>query len=87
MKDMTNSAWAAIFIFMACALAESALFSHNSNATMVLTMASSIITGAFGYIQGVKDGKNSLQVPMDQPTTSTTQVTVTPQPDPNAQTK
>lgn len=85
MKDMTNPAWAAVFMLMACLMAESALFSHGSNATMVVTISSSIITGAFGFIQGVSAGKNSLQVPMnpDQPPST---VTVTPQaPIPNAQ--
>ena len=74
MKNMTNSAWAAVFIFMAAVLATVALFSHSSNATSVITIASSIITGAFGYIQGKKDGENSLSVPMnpDSPTPSVT---------------
>lgn len=74
MKDMTNSAWAAVFILFACVLACVALFSHSSNATSVITISSSIITGAFGYIQGKKDGENSLQVPMnpDSPTPSVT---------------
>lgn len=78
MKDMTNSAWAAVFILMACILALASLFSHSSNATMVGTMASSIITGAFGYIQGKKDGENSLSVPMN-PDSPPSTVTVTPQ--------
>ena len=77
MKDMSNPAWAAVFMFMACMMAESALFSHSSNATMVVTISSSIITGAFGFIQGVSVGKNSLQIPMnpDQPPST---ISVTP---------
>lgn len=59
MKNMTNSAWAAVFIFLACVLACIALFSHSSAAGNVITISSSIITGAFGYIQGKKDGDNS----------------------------
>lgn len=82
MKDMTNSAWAAVFIGLACALAGVALFSHSSNAASVLTISSSIITGAFGYIQGKKDGasesERSLQVPMN-PDAPPSTVTVTPQ--------
>lgn len=78
MKDMTNSAWAAVFIGLACALAGIALFSHSSNAASVLTISSSIITGAFGYIQGKKDGENSLRVPMN-PDAAPSTVTVTPQ--------
>jgi hypothetical protein len=77
MKDLSNSGWAAIFIFMAAVIAIVALFSHSPNATSVITIASSIITGAFGYIQGVSTGKNSLQVPLNpdspSPTFSVTQ--------------
>lgn len=79
MKNMTNSAWAGVFILLACVLACVALFSHSSNATSVITISSSIITGAFGYIQGKKDGENSLQVPMNPDSPANT-VTVTPQP-------
>jgi hypothetical protein len=77
-KDMTNSAWAAVFIALACALACVALFSHSANSTSVITISSSIITGAFGYIQGKKDGENSLSVPMN-PDSPPSTVTVTPQ--------
>lgn len=76
MKDMTNPAWAAVFMLMACLMAESALFSHSSNATMVVTISSSIITGAFGFIQGVSVGKNSLQVPMNPDPGATSKTTV-----------
>lgn len=65
MKNMTNSAWAAVFIFLACVLATVSLFSHSSNSTSVITIASSIITGAFGYIQGKKDGENSVSIPVN----------------------
>lgn len=78
MKDMTNSAWAAVFILLACVLACIALFSHSGNAASVITISSSIITGAFGYIQGKKDGENSLSVPMN-PDSPPSTVTVTPQ--------
>jgi len=65
MKDLSNSGWAGIFIFMAVVLAGVALFSKSSNATEVLTIASSIITGAFGYIQGVNSNKNNVQIPLN----------------------
>jgi hypothetical protein len=67
MKNMTNSAWAAVFIALACGVAMVALFSKSENATSVITIASSIITGAFGYIQGKKDGpdNNSMQIPLN----------------------
>lgn len=78
MKDLPNSAWACIFIFMACVMALIALFSRSPNATSVITIGSSIITGAFGYIQGVNSaGKNSLQVPMN-PDSPPSTITVTP---------
>jgi len=80
---MTNSAWAAIFIFMACVMALVALYSHSDNAPSVITIGSSIITGAFGFIQGVSAGKNSSQVPMNPDSPQST-VTVTPQTGPNA---
>lgn len=78
MKDLPNPAWAGLFIFLACALAVTSLFSHSANATSVITMASSIITGAFGYIQGVSAGRNSLQVPMN-PDSPPSTISVTPQ--------
>lgn len=79
MKDYPNSFWAAVFIAMACVLAAFALVVHDkTDTTAVITMCASIITGAFGYIQGVKDGRNSVQVPLDQPPTSTTTVSVGP---------
>jgi hypothetical protein len=58
MKDYPNSFWASVFMAMAMVLAIVALYAPmRENVTMaVVTMASSIITGAFGYIQGVKDG-------------------------------
>jgi hypothetical protein len=75
MKDLPNSFWAAVFIAIACCLAAFALVVHDkTDTTAVITMCASIITGAFGYIQGVKDGKNSVQVPLDgtNPPTNTT---------------
>lgn len=59
MKDLSNSFWAAVFIVLACTLAVIALYSPNKDTGAVITMASSIITGAFGYIQGHKDGANT----------------------------
>lgn len=77
MKDMTNSAWAAVFILMACAMALIALFSKSANAPSVITIGSSIITGAFGYIQGQSSAKNSLQIPMN-PDAPPSTINVTP---------
>lgn len=80
MKDIPNAAWAASFILMASAIAVILLYSPGpENIKMgVLTMAASIVTGAFGYIQGRKDGADSVQVPPN-PTASTT-VSVVPTP-------
>ena len=72
MKDLPNSFWASVFIAMACLLAAFALMAKDkTDTTAVITMCASIITGAFGYIQGVKDGRNSINVPQD-PTKATT---------------
>jgi hypothetical protein len=83
MKDWPNSGWAAVFILLACALAVAALFSRSANSTAVITMASSIITGAFGYIQGKKDAESTLQTPppgIAQSTTTTTSTIPPPTP-------
>jgi hypothetical protein len=66
MKELTNSFWAAVFILLACALAVVAMYSPAKDHAAVITMASSIITGAFGYIQGHKDGSNSNQASLPQ---------------------
>jgi hypothetical protein len=49
MKDFPDSFWAAMFILMASVLAVVALWSPHqaAGASAVITMASSIITGAF----------------------------------------
>jgi|HubBroStandDraft_1064217.scaffolds.fasta_scaffold52220_6 hypothetical protein len=79
MKNMTNSSWAAVFIFMACVLACISLFSHSSNAASVITIASSIITGAFGYIQGKKDGESASDFPPNSSLSTTTVSTTAPE--------
>lgn len=59
-----NSFWAAVFILWACVLAVIALYAPASaEKAAVITMASSIITGAFGYIQGRKDGADAATPP------------------------
>lgn len=77
MKDLPNSFWAACFILLACILAVITLFAPNKDTAAVITMASSIITGAFGYIQGKKDSADSLQTPPPGVSQSTTTVTQT----------
>ena len=61
MKEMPNAFWATLFILLSGGLAIAALIIPNKDAAtmQVLTLASSIATGAFGYIQGHKDGVNA----------------------------
>ena len=59
MKDLPNSFWASVFIALAATLLIVALFVPSKDSPAVITAASSIITGAFGYIQGHKDGAAS----------------------------
>lgn len=54
-----DSFWAAIFISIAATVAIVALFSHSKDSSAVITMASSIITGAFGYVQGKKSTRDT----------------------------
>lgn len=70
MKDLPSAFWACLFLVIACALAAMALFAPTKeNVTMaVITLASSIATGAFGYIQGHKDGAGSVNPPPSNPT-------------------
>lgn len=61
MKDVPNAAFAGIFLFMALIIAICCLFSradHNI-VVAVLAVAGNIVTGAFAYIQGHKDGSAS----------------------------
>jgi hypothetical protein len=81
MNKFPNPFWAAIFIILACVLAVTALFSpvkDNNAIQQVLTLAASIVTGAFGYIQGVKDGAASISVPSQSSPGSATTVTMGP---------
>ncbi|HWF62965.1 MAG TPA: hypothetical protein VN666_22015 [Nitrospira sp.] len=80
MKDYPDSFWAMLFIVDASILASLAMFSTHPGAGAVITMASSIITGAFGYIQGKKAGEKSVQVPLNPDPASTTSVTINPTP-------
>ena len=89
MKDLPNPFWALLFMLLGCVLLLAVLVKVTAATTQlelgvlmaVATAGTSIISGAFGYIQGRKDGESSVQVPMspDSPAT-TTQVTVTPTP-------
>lgn len=65
MKDYPNAFWAVIFIFMAATVAVLALFAPTKdNVTMaVITFASNIAAGSFGYIQGKHEGAAQLPPP------------------------
>lgn len=71
MRDLPNPFWAALFVAMACTVGVVALFSGAGEhlTTAVLALSTNIITGAFAYIQGHKDGVNSTQQnpPPDNP--------------------
>ncbi len=82
MKDLPNPFWAVLCIMLACAVGMYALHSGSANAASVITMASSIVTGAFGYIQGHRDG-SAADLPPGTTQNSTTETKVQI-PDPNA---
>lgn len=76
MKDAPNAFYAVVFVLMSCAVAIVALYApYRENTTMaVITMATSIVAGAFGYIQGHQQGftagKATVQPPGDPATTT-----------------
>jgi hypothetical protein len=84
MKDLPNAFWAAYFITIAMILVVVLLFSPSPEnfKLAVLGFGSNIVTGAFAYIQGKRDGQNSVQVPLDgnNPSASTTVSVVPTQP-------
>ena len=78
MKELPNAAYATILILSAIFLAGAGLLfpAKDKDVTMaVLAIAGSIITGAFGYIQGHKDSRDSATVTT---TPSSTQVALNP---------
>lgn len=58
MKDLPNAAWAAYFITVATVLVIVLLFapSPENFKLAVLGFGSNVVTGAFAYIQGKRDG-------------------------------
>ena len=71
MKDLPNPFWAMMFMVLGCILLLAVLFKINVNTTTVMlgvlmaicTAGSTLIAGAFGYINGHKDGVASVSVP------------------------
>lgn len=68
MKDLPNPFWALLFMVLGCILLMGVLVKVNVNTTTVMlgvmmavtTAGTSIISGAFGYINGHKDGVASV---------------------------
>lgn len=84
MKDLPNPAWAFLFMVLGCLLLFAVLIKVNASTTTVMlgvlmavaTAGSSIISGAFGYINGHKDGAASVSVPSQPSSNAATVVTV-----------
>ena len=88
MKDLPNPFWALCFILIAAILAIVALkVPTQANVTLaVVAIASNIVSGSLGFISGQLAARNSVQVPTDSPTGTTTNVSVSqPAPTPPAQ--
>jgi hypothetical protein len=87
MKDIPNALWAAYFITVATILVIVILFapSPDNLKLAVLGFGSNIVTGAFAYIQGKRDGADSVTVPPN-PGSSTTVSVIPNQPGPTVPT-
>lgn len=78
MKDLPNPFWALLFMALGCLLLMGCLFKIEVSTTTVMlgvimavaTAGTNLISGAFGYINGHKDGVAS--VTSSSPTSSTT---------------
>ena len=85
MKDLPNPFWALLFMVLGCVLLVVVLLKITANTTQieigilmaVATAGTNMITGAFGYIQGVSAPKNSMQIPMN-PDSPPSTINVTP---------
>jgi len=88
MKDLPNTFWAFLFMVLGCLLLFAVLIKVNASTTTVMlgvlmaitTAGSSLISGAFGYINGHKDGVASVSVPSQPSPGSSTTISVGPQP-------
>jgi len=88
MKDLPNPFWAMMFMVLGCILLMSVLFKLNTNTTTVMlgvlmaicTAGTSLISGAFGYINGHKDGVASVSVPSQPSPGSSTTISVGTEP-------
>jgi hypothetical protein len=81
-KDLPNPFWALLFMALGCALLMGCLFKIEVNTTTVMlgvimavaTAGTNLISGAFGYINGHKDGVASVSIPTQSSPTSATTV-------------
>ena len=81
MKDLPNPFWALLFMLLGCVLLVGCLFKIGLMTTTVelgvimavATAGTNLISGAFGYINGHKDGVASVKIPSQpSPDSSTT---------------
>lgn len=78
MKDLPNPFWATIFMVLGCCLLLAVLFKVNANTGQlelgvlmaVASAGTGLTTGAFGYINGHKDGVASVKSTTPGGTTS-----------------
>jgi hypothetical protein len=90
MKDWPNPFWALLFMALGCILLLSVLLKVNEATTTtmlgvlmaVATAGTGLISGAFGYINGHKDGVASVSVPSQPSSTSATLVSIGEPPTP-----
>jgi len=86
MNKLPNPFWALLFMLLGCVLLLAVLVKVTANTTQlelgvlmaVATAGTSIISGAFGYIQGRKESADSVNVPTNP--TSATRISVDPAP-------
>ena len=79
MKDLPNPFWALSFMVLGCVLLMAVLIKVNTGTTTVMlgvlmavaTAGTSLISGAFGYIQGQKAAAASLAVPPEPGSSAT----------------
>jgi hypothetical protein len=78
-KDLPNPFWAFLFACLGVVLLGIALLAANtaplSVVMAVTTAGASLISGAFGYINGHKDGITSVSVPTQPGVSAATTVT------------
>jgi hypothetical protein len=86
MKDLPNPFWAFLFMVLGCILLLAVLLKINGSTTTVMlgvlmaitTAGTSLISGAYGYINGHKDGALSVSVPSQPSPGASTVATVGP---------